>query len=236
MDKHMNKFHPGQVVKNLGQHVRRKIVSGFLIVLPLMATILFMKFFFDIIDPIPRDFLQGIIGQDLPGVGIAIFVVFVYLSGLVGSYVIGVRIISWGHRLADRIPFVRSIYRTAKQTVDSLMVSNWSEQYSRVVLLEFPRLRALSIGFVTANFQSQDGIAMISVYIPTAPLPTSGFLVMVPESDSIPTDLNVDETMRMVISGGVLTPDGIFKNISTNDLYRSLSEGEVEDLRGRWNQ
>ena len=232
----MKRPYIGQVFKNLGQHFRRKIVSGFLIVLPLMATILVMKFFFDIIDPIPRDFLDGIIGQDLPGVGIATFIVFVYLSGLVGSYVIGVRIISVGHRLADRIPFVRSIYRTAKQTVDSLMVAKWSEQYSRVVLLEFPRLRVLSIGFVTSNFQSQDGISMISVYIPTAPVPTSGFLVMVPESDSVATDLNVDETMRMVISGGVLTPTEIFKDISARGLYRSLSEEESDDLSGRWNQ
>ena len=232
----MNRPYIGQVFKNLGQHFRRKIVSGFLILLPLMATILVMKFFFDIIDPIPRDFLDGIIGQDLPGVGIATFIVFIYLSGLVGSYVIGVRIISVGHRLADRIPFVRSIYRTAKQTVDSLMVAKWSEQYSRVVLLEFPRLRVLSIGFVTSNFQSRDGISMISVYIPTAPVPTSGFLVMVPESDSVATDLNVDETMRMVISGGVLTPTEIFKDISARGLYRSLSEEESDDLSGRWNQ
>ncbi len=232
----MQKPYIGQVFKILRQHFRRKIVSGFLIVLPLMATILVMKFFFDIIDPIPRDFLYGIIGQDLPGVGIATFIIFIYLSGLVGSYVIGVRIISVGHRLADRIPFVRSIYRTAKQTVDSLAGAKWSEQYSRVVLLEFPRLRVLSIGFVTSTFQSQDGISMISVYIPTAPVPTSGFLVMVPEADSVATDLNVDETMRMVISGGVLTPNGIFKNISSPDLYRSLSEEESDDLRGRWNQ
>jgi uncharacterized membrane protein len=77
---------------------------------------------------------------------------------------------------------------------------------------------------------------MISVYIPTAPVPTSGFLVMVPESDSVATDLNVDETMRMVISGGVLTPKGIFKNISSPDLYRSLSEEESDHLSGRWNQ
>lgn len=232
----MQKPYIGQVFKILRQHFRRKIVSGFLIVLPLMATILVMKFFFDIIDPIPRDFLYGIIGQDLPGVGIATFIIFIYLSGLVGSYVIGVRIISVGHRLADRIPFVRSIYRTAKQTVDSLAGAKWSEQYSRVVLLEFPRLRVLSIGFVTATFQSQDGISMISVYIPTAPVPTSGFLVMVPEADSVATDLNVDETMRMVISGGVLTPNGIFKNISSPDLYRSLSAEESDDLRERWNQ
>jgi uncharacterized membrane protein len=220
----MNKLHPGQAFKILGQHFRRKIVSGFLIVLPLMATVLVMKFFFDIIDPIPRDFIQGIIGREFPGIGIAFFVAFIYISGLIGSYVIGVRLISFGHKFADRIPFVRAIYRTAKQTVDSLMISDWSERYSRVVLLEFPRLRVLSVGFVTSSFKTQDDISMIAVYIPTAPLPTSGFVVIVPESDSVATELNVEETMRMVISGGVLTPNGIFENMSSSDLYGSLGK------------
>ena len=227
MDNFLHRLHPRQAFKSMGQHFRRKIVSGFLIVLPLMATILVMKFFFDIIDPIPRDFLEGIIGRELPGVGIAFFIIFIYLSGLVGSYVIGVRLISVGHKLADRIPFVRAIYRTAKQTVDSLMISNWSEKYSRVVLLEFPRLDVLSIGFVTANFKTKDGMPMIAVYIPTAPVPTSGFLVIVPESNSVSTDLNVDETMRMVISGGVLTPEGIFDNMNSSDLYEALKEKEA---------
>ena len=88
-------------------------------------------------------------------------------------------------------------------------------------------MNVLSIGFVTANFITIEGIPMIAVYIPTSPVPTSGFLVIVPESNSVSTDLNVDETMRMVISGGVLTPEGIFDNMNSSDLYEALKEKEA---------
>ncbi len=200
---------PTKLLRFIGGHFRGKIISGLLILLPLGATYLIIKFVFDLIDPPLVQLIDGITGRHIPGVGIVSFVIVLYLVGLVGSYVIGRRLIAVGHAIANFIPIVRPIYRTAKQTVDALGPSNIEKHYSRVVLLDFPRKGVKSIGFATSTFKDPNGDPLVAVYIPTTPIPTSGYLALVPEEDVISTTLTVDEAMKVVISGGVLTPDEI---------------------------
>jgi len=213
-------------MKFLGQHVRRRILSGLLVVLPLGATYLILKLLFDIIDPPIGDLIEDGFGRDIPGVGIVAFFIIVYLAGLVGSYVIGRRFISYGHRLVDLIPIVRPIYRTARQTVDALGNTSWEKRFSRVVLLEYPIEGVKSIGLLTASYKDDKGNAMVAVYIPTSPVPTSGFLALLPEDKVISTTLNVDEAMKIVISGGVLTPSQIHEN-SRGPAAHQTPEGEA---------
>ena len=182
------------------------MVSGLLVVLPLGATYLIIKFLFELIDPPLSNIVDEVLGRAIPGVGIATFLISIYLAGLIGSYVIGRRFISIGHRIADLIPVVRPIYRTARQTVDALGATNWTEQHSRVVLLDYPKDGVKSLGLVTATYEDARGASMVAVYIPTSPIPSSGFLALVPEEKVISTTLSADEAMRIVISGGVLTP------------------------------
>ena len=200
---------PTRLLRVIGGHFRGTIISGLLILLPLGATYLIIKFVFDLIDPPLVQLIDGITGRHIPGVGIVSFIIVLYLVGLVGSYVIGRRLIAIGHSIANFIPIVRPIYRTAKQTVDALGPNNIEKHYSRVVLLDFPRRGVKSIGFATSTFKSPGGEYLVAVYIPTTPIPTSGYLALVPEDDVISTSLSVDEAMKIVISGGVLTPDEI---------------------------
>ena len=210
---------PGAFLVLLGQHLRRRIFSGLLIVLPLAATYLVIKFVFDIIDPPISDLVRDISGKNIPGVGLIIFLIILYLVGLVGSYVIGRRIIALGHRFAGLIPIVRPIYRTAKQTVDALGATNWREKYNRVVLLDFPRDGVKSIGFVTATYKDPKGKPMVAIYIPTSPIPTSGFLALVATDKVVTTNLTVDDAMKIVISGGVLTPENISEGFVSDEDY-----------------
>lgn len=200
---------PGQVLGLVGQHFRSRLLSGLVIVIPMVATYVVLKFVFDILDPLPQPLFDRVLGREIPGVGIVSLVILVYIAGVVGSYVLGRRLIAFGYRLVDLVPIIRPIYRTARQTIDSLSLADWENRFSRVVLLDYPRPGVKSIGFVTATYKDDSGQPMVVVYIPTTPVPTSGFLALLPEDDVVSTTLNVEEAMKIVISGGVLTPDQI---------------------------
>ena len=208
---------PAGILKFVGGHIRGRIIAGLLILLPLGATYLIIKFVFDLIDPPLVQLIDGITGRHIPGVGLVTFLIVLYLMGMVGSFVIGRKLILFGHWLADLIPIFRSIYSAAKQTVDALGSSNMGIEHNRVVLLDFPSKGIKSIGFATSTFRDPDGTKMVAVYIPTTPLPTSGYLALVPEEEVVSTTLSVDEAMRIVISGGVLTPQDIAERVVPSD-------------------
>ena len=169
---------PAGILRFIGGHIRGRIIAGLLILLPLGATYLIIKFVFDLIDPPLVQLIVGITGRHIPGVGLVTFLVVLYVAGMVGSFVIGRKLILFGHWLADLIPIFRSIYSAAKQTVDALGSSNIGIEQNRVVLLDFPSKGIKSIGFATSTFRDPDGRKMVAVYIPTTPLPTSGYLAL----------------------------------------------------------
>jgi len=220
---------PATVVKSLGQHTKRRMVSGLLVVLPLGATYLIIKFLFDLIDPPLRDVVDGVFGRQIPGVGIFSFFIIIYIAGMVGSYVFGRRVIAVGHSLVNLIPIIRPIYRTVRQTVDALSMTDWEQKFSRVVLLDFPKEGVKSIGFVTASYKDQRGESMVAVYIPTSPVPTSGFLALVPDYTVISISMSVEEAMKVIISGGVLTPAEIQENSRSGEGLQAPGEEDSKD-------
>ena len=217
---------PAGILRGIGSHFRGRIIAGLVILLPLGATYLILKFVFDIIDPPLVQLIDGITGRHIPGVGIISFIIILYLVGVVGSYVIGRRLISIGHALLNLIPIVRPIYRTAKQTVDALGPNSIRKHYNRVVMLDFPRKGIKSIGFATSTLIGPSGDQMVAVYIPTTPIPTSGYLALVREEDVVSTNLTVDEAMKVVISGGVLTPNQIEEMTEPPENGETAGEGE----------
>jgi uncharacterized membrane protein len=135
--------------------------------------------------------------------GVAIMLVLLYIAGWFTTHGLGQRMINGVHWLLERIPGVGTIYsplRTAMQTL-----SNSDDQtYRGVVLVEFPRQGSKSIGLVTSYLGESDGEDMVAVYVPTTPVPSSGFLIVVPYADVIFTDITVDDAMKIIISGGLL--------------------------------
>ena len=130
-------------------------------------------------------------------------VLLIYFLGLVAAHVLGRRLIDFGHRAMELIPIVKSIYGTARIAV-VMLSSSKDHPYSSVVLVEFPHKGMHSIGLVTSRMLDNDGAEMLAVYIPTTPIPSSGFLVFVPAGDVTPTTMSVDDAMKVVISGGIL--------------------------------
>jgi uncharacterized membrane protein len=180
--------------------------AGLLVTLPIAVTVLVLKFFFDLLDPLLYPFLRYLPGPNIPGLGIVTLLLVVYLAGLVTTHVAGRRLINVGHQVMERIPVVKSIYSTTRTGVEILAGSK-DQPYRGVVLVEFPRAGMLSIGLVTAHLGIMNGEEMVAVYIPTTPVPSSGFLVVAPVKDVIVTEMSVDDAMKMVISGGILAKD-----------------------------
>ena len=198
-----------KLFRRIGDHFRIRLVAGLLVILPLGATYLVLRFLFDLIDEPIGALVTSISGINVPGAGIISFIIVLYLAGLLGRHLIGRNIINMGNRFIDFIPFVRTVYKIARNTIESLASTNFNERFTRVVLLEFPKVGVRSIGFVTSQYSDEMNNDMVSVYIPTSPVPTSGFLALVSKSDVTATDLSVEDAMKMVISGGVLTPSNI---------------------------
>ncbi len=202
---------PGSQRRRLGPlrrfvaHIQRTLAAGILVTLPIGITVLIFKFFFDLLDPILKEPLGLLPGPEIPGIGFAALVVIVYLIGLVGAHVVGRRMIDLGHRALEVIPGVKIIYGTTRSAIELLSNSNTNEhRYSGVVLIDFPRPGIQAIGLITSRMVDTDGEEILAVYVPTTPIPSSGFLVMTPANSVTHTDMTVDDAMKVVISGGIL--------------------------------
>ncbi|NQW24046.1 MAG: DUF502 domain-containing protein [SAR202 cluster bacterium] len=191
-------------------HIQRTLGAGILVILPIGITALVLKFFFDLLDPVLEPLVELLPGATITGTGLVALIVLVYVLGLIAAQVIGRRLINFGHRVMEVIPVVKGIYGTTRMAIQILSRSNGSsggspdqQQYSGVVLIDFPSPGIKSIGLITSSMLDSNGEEVLSVYIPTTPIPSSGFLVIVAAADVTRTDMRVEDAMRVVISGGI---------------------------------
>ena len=193
-------------------HFQRTLGAGILVILPIGITVLVLKFFFDLLDPVLQPLVDLLPGRSVTGTGMVALVVLVYLLGLFAALVVGRRLIGVGHRVMEVIPLVKGIYGTTRMAIEVLSKSqngniggdaDEAQQYAGVVLIEFPRVGIMSIGLITCSMLDTDGEEVLSVYVPTTPIPSSGYLVIVPASEVTRTDMSVEDAMRAVISGGI---------------------------------
>ncbi len=191
---------PGKILV----HVETTLAAGLLVILPLFVTIWILKFIFDLVEPVIQAILiRYLPGPHYPGMGVAVMLVLLYIAGWFTTHGLGQRMINGAHWLMERIPGVGTIYsplRTAMQT----LTKRDEQPYRGVVLVEFPRAGSKSIGLITSYLGETDGEDMLAVYVPTTPVPSSGFLIVVPYTDVTFTDISVDDAMKIIISGGLL--------------------------------
>ena len=135
----------------------------------------------------------------------AVFVLatLMYLIGVLGRTLVGRRIVRIWEGALNLIPIVRPIYRIARQST-RVFAGSAELQTSKVVMLEYPRSGILSLGFATSNYIDENGQLLLTIYIPTIPNPTSGFLAIVKQEQVVETDLTFEDAMKIVISAGVL--------------------------------
>ena len=200
----------GQKLRTVGIHFRTTLIAGLLVLIPVAVTFLLLKFVFDFFDGLLEPFLVHLPNYT-QGMGIAALVIVIYLIGIVTTHFLGKRIIQLGNNMIDRIPVVSGVYRAARQATEvfSTVKSGSDGKFSSVVLVEFPGNGLRSIGLVTGRLTDQGENPMIVVYMPTSPFPTSGFLVILYEHQVTPTDMAVDDAIKLIVSAGVIAPERI---------------------------
>ncbi len=194
--------------------VRRYLVTGLLVWVPLGVTLLTFSFLLDLADKIltllPAQWRpDAILGFHLPGFGVLFALIVLLGTGILLRNLIGSTLVGWWEDLLNRIPLVRSIYSGAKGLTETLVSANGGS-FSKVVLVEYPRKEMWSIGFVTAtdmpDIDAVTGEKQVCVYVPTTPNPTSGLIVYVPVNQVRETDMSVDGAMKMVVTMGIVMP------------------------------
>jgi len=193
--------------------LRRYMVAGVLVWLPILATIWVVSFMLHIMDRtlllLPPSYRpQALVGFALPGAGLVLALAIVLLTGLLVTNLIGRRFVIWGEELLNRIPVVRSIYGGVKSFTESVL--SQSKSFRQVVMVEYPREGLWSIGFLTSEdvpeVSERLGEPHVAVYISAALNATAGYLVIVPRRQMVELDMTVDEAMKMIITCGVVVP------------------------------
>jgi uncharacterized membrane protein len=193
--------------------VRRYLVAGVLVWLPILATIWVVSFMLRIMDGTllllpPAYRPEALVGFSLPGVGALFALIVLLLTGLLVTNLIGRRLVVWGEDLLNRIPLVRTVYGGVKSFAES--VFSQSNSFRKVVMVEYPRAGTWSIGFLTAEdvpeISARMGEPHAAVYISAALNATAGYLVLVPRRQVVALDMSVDEAMKMIITCGVVVP------------------------------
>jgi len=186
--------------RDVGKRLRAQFIAGIVIVVPIGAAILILRWLLLSIDNILQPVAQSLLGYTIPGLGIGITVVIIYLAGVIATNVIGRRLIRYGESLLARVPLFRYVYTGIRQILQSFTTREGG--FLQVVLVEFPKQGMRAIGFVTSESRLESGDKLLNVFIPTSPNPTSGYLEIVRESDVIRTSISIDDALKMVLSGG----------------------------------
>lgn len=193
--------------------LRRYMVAGILVWLPILATIWVVSFMLHIMDRtlllLPASLRpQALVGFALPGAGLVLALAIVCLTGLLVTNLVGRRLIVWGEDLLNRIPVVRTVYGGVKSFAESVL--SQSNSFRQVVMIEYPRPGVWSIGFLTAEdvpeVSERLGSPHVAVYLSAALNATAGYLVIVPRSQVVNLDMSVDAAMKMIITCGVVVP------------------------------
>jgi uncharacterized membrane protein len=191
---------------------RRRMASGLVALIPVVVTIGVLRFLFNFTASILLPFVDPAVATWPPGARAAlsfgILLLGVYLLGELATNFVGRRILLIGESIVLRVPFVKVVYSASKQVVAAFQ-GREAKAFKSVVFVEFPRPGMRALGFVTGAIADTSGKTWTTVFVPTTPNPTTGFLQIVPPSDVVPTSYSVEEGVKMIMSLGVLAPDAV---------------------------
>jgi|TARA_B110000914_G_C15385902_1_gene410055 uncharacterized membrane protein len=208
------------------KRIRRIIVAGLLVWLPLGITIFIIRLLLDLLGQtykIIPEFLrpESILGFSIPGFEILLALVIIFTTGLIAANFIGKSLVDWWESFLDKIPLVRNIYSPLKK-FSELILSDQTQSFSKVLLIEYPRKGLYSLCFQTSKnlgeIEKKSGRDVVCVFVPTTPNPTSGLILMVPQEDVIELDMSVEDGLKMIISLGVVVPGERLDEIQRKDL------------------
>ncbi|MEM7505143.1 MAG: DUF502 domain-containing protein [Pseudomonadota bacterium] len=196
--------------------MRANFLTGLVVVAPIVITIYLTWTIITFIDAQIVPLVPSIynpstyLNVDIPGFGVIVFLFFTAFVGTLTRRVFGRQLIRWGEGIIDRTPIIRSIYNAIKQIAETVF-SQTQTSFSSACLVEYPRRDIWAVAFVSTDTKGEilekaDEGDMISVFLPTTPNPTSGFLLFVPRKDVRMLDMSVEDAAKLVISAGLVTP------------------------------
>ena len=192
--------------------IRSYLLAGLVVWMPILVTMWILQFIVELLDSsialLPDAYQpSNLLGINVPGLGVVFSLVVLLLTGVLVTNYMGQLLVGWSERFLDKIPLVRSIYNTSKQVMQAIFSSN-SNAFRKVVLVEYPRKDIWTLAFQTANsvpfFDKDTQNEMISIFVPTTPNPTGGFLLIVARNQIKEVSLTVDEALKYIISLGVM--------------------------------
>ena len=196
------------------KRLRRYLVAGLLVWLPLGVTIFLFRILIGLMDKslvlIPRQYHpEELLGVSVPGLGVILTIVLLLLTGVLTANIVGRSFVGGWESLMDRIPVARSIYSAAKNFTE-IVFSDSGKAFSKVLLVEYPRKGLYTLTFQTASdvgeIQGRTGEDVVCCFVPTTPNPTSGFIIIVPKKDTMELDMEIDEAVKLIMSLGVVVP------------------------------
>lgn len=205
--------------------LRNKIFAGIIALTPAVVTVYFIKIFLSFFDNMVSPVLDPIIGFHIPGLGLIVAVVVIYLLGLFITNILGKSALSIFEKWLNYIPIVRSIYATTKQVLSALSFTKAG--FERVVFVEYPRKNVWAIGFLTGEAKNRDGKRFYSIFLPTTPNPTSGWVLFVPEEEVFASDMTIEQGLKAIISAGAILPTEV--NFSSPNQTKSSSSASLSE-------
>lgn len=194
--------------------LRRYLVAGLLVWVPLGVTALVVKGLVDLMDRTllllpPAWRPEAVLGFSVPGLGLVLALLVLVATGALAANFLGRRLVAAWEAVLRRVPVVRSVYGAVKQVAETLFSAR-GQSFRKVLLVEYPRRGCWTLAFLTGDaapeVERRTGEPMVSVFVPTTPNPTSGFFLMVPRREVVELEMSVDEGLRLLLSMGVVAP------------------------------
>ena len=197
--------------------LKKNLIAGLLVTIPAALTYMILSFVITRADKAMKPVIVGVLGVQniklmeewhIPGMGFLFLILFIIAVGLVGTNFIGKKVVAMGEKILHKIPVVRVIYTSIKKVVDTVSLTE-TPSFQKMVLVTYPRKPLKTLGIVCCDTPEgiTEGKKMLNVFVPTSPNPTTGFLFMLPEKDTQPLKMSVEEGLKMIISFGMTNPD-----------------------------
>ncbi len=197
--------------------LKKNLIAGLLVTVPVALTYMILSFVITRVDKAMEPVIVGILGPQnlklmdewhIPGMGFLFLAVFIIAVGFVGTNFIGKKVVALGEKVLHNIPVVRVIYTSIKKVVDTVSLTE-TPTFEKMVLITYPREPLKTLGIVCCDTPAgiAEGEKMLNVFVPTSPNPTTGFLFMLPEKETQPLKMSVEEGLKMIISFGMTHPD-----------------------------
>ena len=187
------------------QLIKRTLFAGTLAIVPIALTFWILRFLFNFLDGFASPFLKNVC-IEIPGLGIILTLLFIFLLGLFITNVLGRTIFNWGEKILAKLPIVNTIYNATKQITRAFSGKSMKD-FKQVIFIQYPRKELWTMCFVTNQSKNKSGEEFYHVFVPTTPNPTSGVFIIIPKKDAVHPEISVEEGLKSIISGGIINPE-----------------------------